>query len=45
MVSLMYPCVLIVLVMLLMVFLVTYVVPEFRHALHQHAGEAAGHDA
>ena len=30
MVSLMYPCVLIVLVILLMVFLVTYVVPTFR---------------
>ncbi len=29
MVSLMYPCVLIVLVILLMVFLVTYVVPTF----------------
>ena len=29
MVSLMYPCVLIVLVVLLMVFLVTYVVPTF----------------
>ncbi len=44
MVSLMYPCVLIVLVILLMVFLVTYVVPDFRRAVHQHAGEAAGHD-
>ena len=38
MVSLMYPAVLIVLVMLLMVFLVTYVVPNFAAALHQHAG-------
>ena len=45
MVSLMYPCVLIVLVMLLMVFLVTYVVPTFADAVHQHAGAAAGHDA
>ena len=41
MVSLMYPCVLIVLVVLLMVFLVTYVVPDLRQALQQHAGEAA----
>ena len=45
MVSLMYPCVLIVLVILLMVFLVTYVVPDLRHPVHQHAGEAADHDA
>ena len=44
-VSLMYPCVLIVLVILLMVFLVTYVVPEFRPALYQHVGAAADHDA
>ena len=44
MVSLMYPCVLIVLVILLMVFLVTYVVPDLRQPLHQHAGEAADHD-
>ena len=41
MVSLMYPCVLIVLVVLLMVFLVTYVVPDLRQSLQQHAGEAA----
>ena len=38
MVSLMYPCVLIVLVIVLMVFLVTYVVPSFAHSVHQHAG-------
>ena len=44
MVSLMYPCVLIVLVILLMVFLVTYVVPDLRQSLQQHAGEAADHD-
>ena len=43
-VSLMYPCVLIVLVILLMVFLVTYVVPDVRHLVQHHAGEAAGHD-
>ena len=38
MVSLMYPCVLIVLVIVLMVFLVTYVVPKFADAVQQHAG-------
>ena len=44
MVSLMYPCVLIVLVILLMVFLVTYVVPSFATLYTQHAGQAARHD-
>jgi type IV pilus assembly protein PilC len=42
--SLMYPCVLIVLVICLMVFLVTYVVPTFSHAVRQHERHPAGDD-
>ncbi len=44
-VSLMYPALLIVLVICLIVFLITYVVPEFRRALQQHAGAIADADA
>ncbi len=44
MVSLMYPCVLIVLVILLMVFLVTYVVPTFATLYSSMQAKLAGHD-
>ena len=45
MVSLMYPCVLIVLVVLLMVFLVTYVVPTFANLYTSMQAQAPHHDA
>ncbi len=41
MVSLMYPCVLIVLVICLMVFLVTYRGPDVRHPVQQHGRQTA----
>ena len=45
MVSLMYPCVLIVLVILLMVFLVTYVVPNFAELYSSMQAKLPAHDA
>ena len=45
MLSLVYPCLLIVLVICLMVFLITFVVPKFAELYQQHVGATAGRHA